>query len=127
MLNVLQILLWVLVGIPFLLILLVFAAAMYGAYAHRCSIKIASMTACPNCGKVVGHSPVMAAIKRLEDKYAELRKQHPGVKFRIVAELEIHCPNCTAIFYFYPDGNKIERHSRFPKASQCATSAVEAP
>jgi len=103
--------LWVLVAVPFVLLLLVVLAAGYGAYALRRTIEMAASKSCPNCGRPIGRPAVLAGKERFSEKMAELRKQHPGVKFKIVAEWEIHCPQCAAIFYFYPESGRIETES----------------
>ena len=116
MLTLAQIVLWTLVSIPLLLVLLVLVAAMFGAYSFRQSIRFASLSACPRCGKVLGRSAVLAAKDAFSKKMDEMRKQHPGLKLRIVAEWEISCPSCGSIIYFYPGSNKSETQSRFAKS-----------
>ena len=110
-------LLWVLIAIPGLFILLVLAAWASGAYSLRRSIRIASASPCPECGKTIGRASVLAGKDRFSDKIRDMWKQHPGIKFRIIAEWEIECPHCGRRFFFYPDTIRIERASIFSHGS----------
>jgi hypothetical protein len=104
----LQVTLWILVGVPFVVLALVLTGAAIGWRGHQRSIAIASTSPCPNCGKAVGRPAVLAAKDRFSKIIQERMKAHPGVKYRIVAEWEIECPHCGCKFYFYPEGNRIE-------------------
>jgi hypothetical protein len=101
----------VLVALIFLPIILVLASATYGWHLHQASIKFAATSPCPKCGRNVGIEAVNAGITRSAQRGQELRKQHPGKIFKLVAEWEIECPHCGFRFYFYPSGNKIETTS----------------
>jgi hypothetical protein len=113
MLIFFQVVLWSLLAIPFLLLLLVLAAAVIGQYSLRRSIKTASTSVCPKCGSIVGRYAVLIAKEAYAQKVREIMQQHPGVKFRHIAEWQIECPRCKFKFYFYPIRNKFETVSIF--------------
>lgn len=113
MMQLTQILLWMLVAIPFLILLAILAGVAYGAYSVRRSIQVASLTPCPKCGTVIGKDAVLAAKAASSRKMAEARKLHPNIKFRTIADWQISCPHCGATFYFYPVSNTMEMNSRF--------------
>ncbi len=112
--NVLAILpfaLWVVIALPFLLLLLVITIAAYGQYSLQRSIELASATACPKCGRAVGRAVVFAGKDRCFQKLAVKLQQNPRAMFSLVVEWEIACPHCGFRHYFYPDENKIETQS----------------
>jgi hypothetical protein len=86
MLTTLQVILWFLAVLPILLILLVLVAATCGHCSLVQTIRIAANAACPNCGKAVGRVAIIEGKDREAQRVGEVRKQHPGVKFMIVAE-----------------------------------------
>ena len=118
MMPFLQVVLWLLAALPFALLVFALAAATVGWRGPQRSIKIGSGSPCPKCQKAVGRTAVLEAKERYSKKVQELRKAHPGVKLRLVAEWEIQCPHCGCKFYFYPEGNRIETESILARASQ---------
>ena len=113
MLSLFQFLLWGLVAIPFVLLLVVVAAAAFGQYGLRKAIKTASTSPCPKCGSIVGRDAILAAKAAYGQKLREMIRHHPGLKFRKVAEWQIQCPKCGFQFYFYPSSNRLETVSIF--------------
>jgi ribosomal protein S27AE len=114
--TTIQILLWGLIALPLLLIALVLGAATFGYYSLRKTIAFAAKSPCPKCGAIIGQAEVLAAKERYAKRVQEMRKQNPGVMFRLVAEWEIECSKCGSKFYFYPNGLKFETASVFAKA-----------
>ena len=108
MIPFLQAVLWVLVALPFALLALVFIAAAIGRRSLERSIRFASTSPCPKCGKAVGRAAVLAAKDRFSKSSQQLRKARPGVKYLTISEWEIECPHCSSKFYFYPAGDRIE-------------------
>src|ERR1700733_7757557 len=115
--TTIQILLWGLVALPFLLLLLVLAAIGYGQYSFQKTIKFAANSLCPKCGAVIGKAAILAGRGGFSKKVAAMMKERPGVKFRIVAEWEMDCPQCGMKFYFYSAERKFETTSRFAKTA----------
>ncbi len=113
MLSFFQLVLSFLVAIPFLLLLLVLGAVVMGQYSLRRSIKKASISAFTKCESMIGRNAVLAAREAYAQKVHEMMPQHPGVKFRQIAEWQIECPRCSFRFYFYPGSNKFEPMSIF--------------
>src|SRR4029077_4448145 len=97
MLTAAQILLWILVAIPFLISAVVIVGVTYGAFSLRRSIHLASLTLCPECGTVVGRAAVLAGKEAFAKQMEEAQKEHPNIKFRTIAEWAICCPRCSAI------------------------------
>jgi hypothetical protein len=113
--TALQILLWGLIALPIILVGLVLAAATFGYCSLQKTISFAAKSACPKCGAILGKEEVLAAKERYAKKVEEMRKQNPGVMFRLVAEWEIECSQCGIKLYFYPDRKKFETVSIFAK------------
>jgi hypothetical protein len=40
-----------------------------------------------------------------------MRKAHPGIKFRIIAEWEVECPKCGCKLYFHPTSRRMAKES----------------
>jgi len=112
-LSFFQVVIWGLGAIPLILLLVVLAAAVVGQYSLRKSIQTASTSPCPKCGRTVGREAVFVAKEAYAQKVREMMHQHPGVKFRQVAEWQVQCPQCGFTFYFYPSSNKLEAVSIF--------------
>ena len=110
--TILQIVLWVLVGLPAGIAVLVLAAACYGAYSLRKSIRLAAEAKCPHCGATLGREAVVKAKKKFEEQAEQTRRDNPGVKLRVVAEWSIECPTCARTSFFTPQGNEISAQSR---------------
>jgi hypothetical protein len=75
----------------------IFAASSY----KRRLRKAAEALHCVNCGSLVGKLGVNLAAEKSSAEMAELRRTHPGVKFRIGQTLHAICPQCQTPFTFH--------------------------
>ena len=113
MITIFQLGLWALIALLFLLILLVFAGAAFGHYSLQRAISVAANAPCPKCGSIVGRIAVLSGRERYAQKIQDMLKQHPGVKFRQIAEWEVDCPHCGFRRFYYPGSKKFETTSIF--------------
>jgi hypothetical protein len=120
--TAIQIVLWVLIAIPFVMAAFVCAfavvASIFGKRSRPQDIEFLTDSACPKCRKKIGHDAVLAGIEayaREAEKRAEDAKRR-GVTIHVLVEWEIHCLNCASQFYFYPDTRKMESEPRFPRS-----------
>ena len=113
MFTALQIFLWALLALPVLLIVLVLIVAAFVAVQMKRYVKFVSDMPCPNCAKPFGLDAVNTARKLERERAAQLRKEHPNVRLRIMSEWQVHCPDCGAVFFFQPTNRIPKRQSRF--------------
>ena len=111
MLTFLEIILWLLAGLPVLLVLVMLVAGCFGEYSHRRMLGRLAQTLCPRCGQSLGRAAIMPGQERWALRMKETRKKHPGVKLLTVAEREIECPSCGCRLYFYPSSEVLETES----------------
>jgi hypothetical protein len=62
--------------------------------------KAALKQACPTCHRQLGVESLVKANEELASEVAELRKSHPGVRFRIVRTMDAIRMNCGARLRF---------------------------
>lgn len=121
MLTLLQIGLWVLITIPFVLMGFVLTAAIasgiHTKILHRRAINFLAGCACPRCGQTIGNDAVVAAseayARKVQEMFEDARRR--GIKLRLAdPQWEMRCPNCGLQFIFYPNTLKLESPSASP-------------
>jgi uncharacterized protein involved in cysteine biosynthesis len=112
MLVFLEIVLWILMALPLLLLVLFLIGAIYGPIASRANMAFAFNLPCPSCGKVIGKEAVLAAQALCAKRVQQWIKENPRLRYmiwrRCIAGWEIRCPHCGHEFYFFPSTRKIE-------------------
>ena len=105
--TALQFILWGFFGLVGLLFLFLLIGVVWAGVSVRRNRKKLASRACLNCGEPIGVDAVKDAERRWREYFAELRRQNPGVRFRIKAVWEIHCPNCGFVMTYEIDGRKL--------------------
>jgi predicted RNA-binding Zn-ribbon protein involved in translation (DUF1610 family) len=102
----LQILFWILVALPLLIMALALVGATLGHFSLQKSIRIAAHSPCPNCGEVIGREAVLAAFGRKAQAVHDVIKLY--LRPRVRPEWSIECPHCGVILQFHPNENRFE-------------------
>jgi predicted RNA-binding Zn-ribbon protein involved in translation (DUF1610 family) len=116
MLAFFEIVLWIFIALPLLLLVLFLVVAIigaiYGPIASRANMEFAFTLPCPSCGKVIGKEAVLATQALCATRVQQWIKENPGLRCMIwrrwIARWEIRCPHCGYEFYFSPSSRKIE-------------------
>jgi predicted RNA-binding Zn-ribbon protein involved in translation (DUF1610 family) len=104
--TLLQVILWALVALPFLLVALALVGATCGHFSLQKSIKAAANHPCPRCGELIGREAVLAAIDRKAQEVSNIMKQYLRPRVRPV--WSIVCPHCGAALLFHLNENRLE-------------------
>lgn len=104
-----EVVLWVAIAIPFLFVGIVLVAVLLACVSMRKTVAFAAQTRCPACKTSVGRDAVLTAKAANESRLKQMMKEHPGVRFRVVAEWEIRCPQCGRTFIFIPSDRTIQQ------------------
>jgi predicted RNA-binding Zn-ribbon protein involved in translation (DUF1610 family) len=102
----LQIVIWIIVALPFLIIALALVGATIGHFSLQKSIRIAANSPCPNCGEVIGREAVLAAFERKAQAVHDVMKLY--LRPRVRPEWIIECPHCGVTLLFHADENRFE-------------------
>ena len=98
-------------ALPFLLLGLVAVGAAYGELAVRRSMRAMAEQRCPNCQTLFGRQAVSDARIRLAERGAAMRKQYPSLTFRIAAVWDLVCGHCGKTYDFdHSTGSVLGEH-----------------
>jgi hypothetical protein len=88
-----------------LLPLLLPVAALQVQISNRRLLKLVREFVCVACGARLGEESVRLARERWNATVAELHAKSPGIKFRLVRDIDAVCPSC-GHEYTYRDTDK---------------------
>jgi ribosomal protein L40E len=98
------------IALPALIPLVVVQRSLY----KRRFRVAAKSQACLSCGAVLGIEALHEADERWRARLAELHRNHPGVRFRLVRLIRAICVRCGASFTFRADTRTLAPTSALP-------------
>ena len=81
--------------------------------------RAANAFACLTCGRMLGIEALRRADKYFADYMRELRRKHPGARFRIVRTVHAICPTC-GTHYTYLESERTFVARKSPRHEQTA-------
>lgn len=110
---------WMLVPLVILLFPVFLA---YGVFTHfqrrRRMRQAAKRSVCPECGTILGDDALRLADQLWIEDVSRLRRQNPGVKFRLVRLVDAVCQSCGASLRFSEKTNVFEITKRIPRLDE---------
>lgn len=86
---------------------LVVMGVEWSSWDARRTLNTLAASPCPHCGAALGLRAVKGGQAACRKAFAKLRRENPGIKFRMHWEWGIECPKCGMISYYDVDGQSL--------------------
>lgn len=98
-------------GVACLVVLAVVLVVAIASHRRSRSIeRVAALTACVACGRVLGAEAVQLSNTRWSAAMEDIQRQNPGIRMHIVRTEHATCPGCGARYRFFEEEGVLRPH-----------------